>query len=79
MIFTAVNRVNFLRNNKWPTRATVGLCVTLTVCHWHRCCQPCWWTGIRRFRIMLRASAPASIVKNELIFVFFDHLSVKLM
>lgn len=36
MIFTAVNRVNFLSNNKWPTRATIGLCFSLIGSHLHR-------------------------------------------
>lgn len=36
MTFNAVNRVNFLSNNKWQTPATIGLCFpTLCVIFMH--------------------------------------------
>lgn len=45
MIFTAVNRVNFLSNNKWLTGATLGLCFSL-MCHLQSCYQSWCQTGI---------------------------------
>lgn len=41
MIFTAVNRVNFLSNNKWLTRATIGLYFPLIVCRLHSSISLC--------------------------------------